>query len=263
MFRKIGIASLLLALTVIVSNCSASHYSSDIDSIYRSVSGDCPSEISKPRERVIWFCDDVTADSVNKLLGELDQTDILVIDSIGGKTTEAIRLAEAIHKLKITVLVNKICLSACAQHIALSANEVYFQKNSIFGMHDSQTATNVIVGGSIDDVSIREENIERAFYQKMGIDEQTLFSPLNNLKASCIINRKEYISTGEMLLKSKYDYYMPSKTELTSFAPHTTFHSYPNLEDVARSTRSMKIRKVLSINFGVRNTGELTELPDC
>ena len=213
----------------------------------------------------IRFCGDINPASVGAAIEHLERSSNkrLIIDSIGGSTQDAIVLAQYIRENEIDVFVNLVCLSACSQFLVISAPRVAFRDASIVGFHDTQYATNIILGSkSISAGMIEEADSELAFYRSVGVDDSLSTRPLASLNPECIENRVEYAVSGRLLVKMKNQYIMPDRESFARFYHGTMLTDWPSREAVERELME-RYRGKLSVVYDEFDVDELAQLPDC
>lgn len=59
----------------------------------------------------------------------------ILISSSGGEEKVSLLIAKEIEKLSATLIVQNVCLSACAEYLLPSANNIKFTKKSLVGFH--------------------------------------------------------------------------------------------------------------------------------
>jgi hypothetical protein len=227
----------------------------------------CPRDVivSELNDGSIRFCGDINPASVGAAIEHLERSSNkrLIIDSIGGSTQDAIVLAQYIRENEIDVFVNLVCLSACSQFLVISAPRVAFRDASIVGFHDTQYATNIILGSkSISAGMIEEADSELAFYRSVGVDDSLSTRPLASLNPECIVNRMQYAGSGRLLVKMKGTYIMPDQESFARYYNGTMLTDWPSREAVERELLE-RYRGKLNVLYDEFNTGELALLPDC
>jgi hypothetical protein len=68
------------------------------------------------------------------------RTGALKISSFGGSETAAIAIGEIVKQRRLTVIVDGVCMSACAQYILLPAERSQITAGSLIGFHSSSYA---------------------------------------------------------------------------------------------------------------------------
>lgn len=259
-----GIFALALLLAMSTLACERNDRS---DGYPFPESSPCPSGliVSELQDGSIRFCGDINAASVMAAIGHLERASNkrLVIDSTGGSTKDAMVLAQYIRENKIDVFVNLVCLSACSQFLVISAPRVAFRDASIVGFHDTQYATNIILGSkSIVAGMIEEADSELAFYRSVGVDDSLSTRPIASLNPECIENRAEYAVSGRLLVKMKKQYIMPGRESFARFYHGTMLTDWPSREAVERELME-RYRGKLSVVYDEFDADELAQLPDC
>jgi hypothetical protein len=222
--------------------------------------------VSELADNSVRFCGDINAASVAEAIEHLERSSNkrLVIDSTGGSSEDAIELAYYIHENEVDVFVNLVCLSACSQFLVISAPRVAFRSTSIVGFHDTQYATNTIVGPqSIRAEMIAEADSELAFYRSIGVDESLSTRPLASLNPECIVNRADYaLSGGRLLVKMRGTYIMPGPESFERYYNGMMLTDWPSREVVEREIVE-RYRGKLNVVYDEFNSNKLALLPDC
>jgi ATP-dependent protease ClpP protease subunit len=168
--------ALLFACGLLMPSCSGDDM--HFQGVYEAANGRCESDLMMPTVNIVWVCGSISSSLVERLLEiTSSQNVVLVIDSMGGETLASIKLANYLRDNNVDLYVNKICLSACSQILAMSAHNIYFRQDSLFGMHDSQASTNFILGEVTDARLLYEEKAEEAFYAELGVNSDFLYAP--------------------------------------------------------------------------------------
>lgn len=197
-------------------------------------SAPCPPNIVvSVRNNAVRLCGGISTASVRLAISELEkeQTKSLVIDSFGGETIAAIELGRYLSDNEVSLYVNGICLSACSQFIMVAAPKLYLRQNSIVGFHDSQYATNLIVGEeNIRSGMIEEANQEKAFYEDLGVNLSLLTLPMEQLNIDCVVDLDAYKVSGALAVQMSYDFYMPNENYFREVFPGQLNTDWPDLE---------------------------------
>lgn len=226
----------------------------------------CSDGVTKIDGSTVWLCGSVSETNVTRISELLAGSDNanLVIDSLGGETRAAIRLARFVSAENVSVFVNKACLSACSQYVILGARRLHFRPHSLIGMHDTQTSTNILVGDDGVLMGMRDEALlEREFYRDMGIDQAILVVPTAALRARCIRNREEYRATGALILSSAFDFWFPPEDWFRSVFAGDLETPYPATTDVKKFISGSRIEEMFEISYAKQVDAKLTALPDC
>lgn len=196
----------------------------------------CNGTIQILDQRTLRFCGETTSENVEMLLRTFNSGDYsaLVIDSFGGHTTPAIKLGQFLNRNDVTLFVNHICLSSCAQFVLIGAQRLHLRDNSIVGMHDSQTATNTLVGTeNVRSGMAEHAQEEKAFYNQVGAPEWLLIDPLRRTNPRCLVDIEAYKQSGGLRLRSDFDYYIPDRAFMLKAFPGQLMTDWPTLEAVA------------------------------
>lgn len=254
----------ICSLTCWLALVSCSQERTARDTIYAKVDGPCRSELESIGEGVVWVCGNFNSSLISQLMGpQSSHYTVLVVDSLGGDTAEAIRLARYLRETDTDIYVNRVCLSACAQIVAMGARRLHFRSDSIFGMHDSQFATNLMIGGTDDVERLAEQSLEQHFYAEIGANPQILTVPVTNIFPECIANRDTYGRTGQLEVKSRYDYFMPDEATFLTMYRGNLKTPYPRLDRVEAGFLRSRLSSRTRVNFGQENKVSLAPLPDC
>lgn len=230
-------------------------------------SSPCPGGVvvSELADNSVRFCGDINAASVAAAIEKLERSPNkrLVIDSMGGSTKDAIALAHYIREKEVDVFVNLFCLSACSQYLVVSAPRVAFRSASIVGFHDTQYATNIIIGRqNTRPEMIAEADSEWDFYRSIGVDVSLTTRPLASLNPECIVNRVDYAVSGRLLVKMRGAYIMPGPESFVRYYNGTMLTNWPSREAVEQELLE-RYRGKLNVVYEEFSSSELTRLPDC
>lgn len=88
------------------------------------------------------FAGVLNPDSVERFFRELgphrDQIDTLIINSAGGATISGRRIGDWVYEYGITVVVNHLCFSSCANYIFTAAPRKIIRADALVGWHGSE-----------------------------------------------------------------------------------------------------------------------------
>ncbi|MEM9740431.1 MAG: hypothetical protein AAF829_11230 [Pseudomonadota bacterium] len=175
---------------------------------------------------------------MDQLTGILEKKTVrvIVIDSLGGEIEPSIRLSRIIIDNNIMLLVNEICMSACAQYLLFSAPRIGFRENSLVAMHDTQFSTNILRSPeSLTERLKYVSELEQQLYRDLGLDQELLTLPLAALQVECVVGELEASgSTVGLRVKSKFDWFVPSNEFLLARYPGDFVTDLPQVERVAR-----------------------------
>ena len=113
----------------------------------------------------------------------------VVITSTGGDTLAAIAAARIIKARGYELVVQKYCLSACAQWLMPAAKTVKLEDMPIVGMHHTATALERILSdGGNKAEALRYSpiaRVEQQFYDEIGVDRAMLEYPYSQTNPIC------------------------------------------------------------------------------
>ncbi len=124
----------------------------------------------------------ITPQSSNKFL-ELatSDTDVLVISSNGGDVSEAIKMANRMVDLKMSVVVVGWCMSSCANYIFPAARQKYVMPRSYIGWHGGPPRS--IPDGMTEKGQRNYKDMldaQSALFSKIGVSESFIYDhPMN------------------------------------------------------------------------------------
>lgn len=117
-------------------------------------------------------------------------TDRLVINSLGGETRAAITIAKIIHERNITLIVDRYCISACAQFLLVAAKKVEIRDGALVLFHQSASAMKSVLEASgsfrFEEYS-RLSRTELLFYEQFGADIGLLLGAFQAMDPICFI----------------------------------------------------------------------------
>jgi hypothetical protein len=84
----------------------------------------------------------ITPDSAKAVTKALEHnTDVFLIDSFGGDAAAGLQIANEIRKADVLVIVNRYCLSSCANYIFVGAKRKILNSDGIVGFHGGLTGS--------------------------------------------------------------------------------------------------------------------------
>ena len=114
-----------------------------------------------------------------------DQIDTLIINSRGGATISGRRIGGWVHQSRITVIVDHVCFSSCANYVFTAAPRKIIRANALVGWHGSEQGHRYLAasrGITLDELI--DEQVEESFYwqeliegRKIGEDERARMWP--------------------------------------------------------------------------------------
>jgi len=123
------------------------------------------------------------ASDLKKLLLQ-SKIDTLIISSAGGDARAALVIGKMVRDLHLNVVVERYCISACAQYVFVAAHEKKLKNDAVLIFHNSPAAIQTVLRNSPLSRGARafsdEALEERQFYRSLGIhlDLATLSSVL-------------------------------------------------------------------------------------
>jgi len=126
-------------------------------------------------ERVLRFTGPIDAPGADRIIAFIDGGGRrIVIDSEGGNAEEGMRIGEKLRGAEVEVVVNRYCLSSCANYVFVPARSKGLNEGAVLGFH----------GGIPDTRHIRTENLApetRGLFEMMSRNDErqaALFGPL-------------------------------------------------------------------------------------
>ena len=173
-----------------------------------------------------------------------DQIDTLIINSRGGVTLSGRRIGDWVYQSRITVIVDHVCFSSCANYIFTAAPRKIIRANALVGWHGSEQGHRYLAasrGITLDELI--DEQVEESFYwqeliegRKIGEDERARMRPsrreervraVNNLAAEQEFLDRIGVSVEALVygqMPGRYDRWVASKADGWTF----------RIEDMAR-----------------------------
>ena len=117
--------------------------------------------------------------SVERFFRELgprrDQIDTLIINSAGGGVTSGRRIGDWVHKHGVTVVVNHLCFSSCANYIFTAAPRKIIRADALVGWHGSDQQYQYLAesrGITLDELI--DEEVEAMFDRQEQIEAREI-----------------------------------------------------------------------------------------
>ncbi|MDE1310367.1 hypothetical protein MCX36_07955 [Vibrio aestuarianus] len=108
----------------------------------------------------------------------------MVVTSPGGDTVPAMRLGYWIFDNHINLIVDKVCLSSCANYFFTAASSVYIKSGAIVFWHGGSTQKSLQpVNGSLKELEVRRHKIdlESRFFEHIHVKQDiTVYGQLND-----------------------------------------------------------------------------------
>ena len=197
---------------------------------------------------VVRFTGVLNPDSVERFFRRLgpvrDQIDTLIINSRGGVTTSGRRIGDWVHQNRITVIVQHVCFSSCANYIFTAAPRKIIRADAIVGWHGSEQQYRYLAASR--EMTLDEligEQVEEGFYwqeliEGREIDEEERARMRPSLRESMVRRVSDYEAEQRFLdrigvsvealvyglMPARYDRWIASETAGWTF----------RIEDMAR-----------------------------
>lgn len=148
------------------------------------------------------------------------QTKRLVVSSAGGRGPEAIELGSLVRSRNLEVVVDGICLSACAHFVFLPARKKHVEPNSVVAFHHTTTAMAdvLIASGRLDLAAayLPFAKQEQDFYKAAGISRRALEDPFQKILPLCYQEIEEMPVDSEYrtFTFTKFTFYIPALADL-------------------------------------------------
>lgn len=192
--------------------------------------------ISVLHAHAVRYCGDISEQLVDEVIRELSipGRNVLVLSSLGGETSAAIKLADFLNDRGVKLQISGICHSACAQFIIFGARELFVSQRTLVGFHYNQNVINELRGAPASEEMERLAEAELEFYRRHAVPETVLFGPIATLQPSCIA---EFIDegrqTGLRVLLSNHSYFMPDQQTFTSWYPGILASEWPSKVEIS------------------------------
>ena len=185
----------------------------------------------------------ISSESLERLKRSLTlSTRRLIVNSAGGRIPEAIQLGALVRSYDLEVVVDGICLSACAHFIFLPAKRKRLQPNSVVAFHQTATAISDVLASSarpeLAAVYLPVAEQEQNFYRSAGISRSALVDPFLMIKPTCYWESKERPMNSEYRTSTvtEFTFYVPALQELYDLGVSEIAGTWPaSIKDVERS----------------------------
>jgi hypothetical protein len=203
------------------------------------------------------------------------ETKRLIINSAGGRSPEAIELGSLVRSLGLEVVVDGVCLSACAHFVFIPAKRKRVEPNSVVAFHQTATAlSRLLLASGRQDLAAFYLPIarnEQDFYKSAGISIKLLYEPYRELNPICYLEQAGVPSGSEYQTAffSQTSFYVPALPDLYSFGVGPILGHWPSSTSdiekaVARYPRKLNLSfKVKLATSGRDLTYQPKPLPRC
>ena len=177
----------------------------------------------------VYVCGILDDSLVNEVIAVGDDIDIVHVRSGGGYGASAMRLSRWLDNSKKTLVVDELCLSACANFLVASVDHVRVPEGAVVGFH--HTAITHLRRGAREDMLKPDalKNLkakyavpEADFYEAEGIDLKWLYAPDVLLGPECVypLIQQVGMEAPSIFYRNTFDYWAPPASELKKINPH-------------------------------------------
>lgn len=218
----------------------------------------------------------INAASVQRLKETIStKTKRLVVNSAGGRAPEAIELGALVRSRNLEVVVDGLCLSACAHFVFLPARKKRVEADSIVAFHHTTTALHdfLIASGRPDLAAayLPFATQEQAFYKSAGIAREVLEEPFENILPICYREMEGAAPDSEYrtAIFTKFGFYVPALADLYKHGVAPIEGYWPSsTSDLERSLSRYPKKPNTSFKIKLRSSGvddgqEARALPIC
>jgi len=200
----------------------------------------------------------ITPDTTNSVVAGLsNQPNALVVNSFGGDDLSAIRLAQLIERLHTTVVVNGVCMSACAEYLFLAAPKRIVLGNSLVVFHHSPDSLLALADGrtktKLNQTYGGSARLGDALLRRAGVAPAILLRAQVEMKTLCWLTRPTNdASASDVFYESHFAGWVPSRQTLASYGASVEGywpHSSAELDQTIRQLTRRSVR----IAFGKLN----------
>jgi len=151
-----------------------------------------PIDLSKTsiyaRNNTLYFKGNITDSTILQTMNVINNyrkpINTMVVTSLGGDTVPAMRLGYWIYDNQINLIVDKVCLSSCANYFFTAAKSVFIKKGAIVFWHGGSTQKSLQpVNGSLKELEVRRHKIELEFrfFRHINVKQDiTVYGQLND-----------------------------------------------------------------------------------
>jgi hypothetical protein len=225
--KDIPLAGASIVMSLVILNCSA---------------GEATGGTHAPDARdTILVQGRLNVDMVRDVEAKLTHTTRrIVVNSAGGRGAAAMRIATIANSRNLEIVVDGVCLSACAHFLFLPAQRRAVAENSVVAFHRTATAIHrsLMVAGRPDlakpYASVAQQEAE--FYSRNGLSIDALLVPFNEVQPVCYAEDLSVPASSEYRTKLYFvhAFYTPSLTQLRSWGVKEVSGKWPStLKDIA------------------------------
>ncbi|HEX8579222.1 MAG TPA: hypothetical protein VF655_06465 [Allosphingosinicella sp.] len=203
------------------------------------------------------------------------QTERLIINSAGGRSPEAMELGSLVRSLGLEVVVDGVCLSACAHFVFIPAKRKRLEPNSVVAFHQTATAlSRLLLASGRQDLAafyLPVAENEQAFYKSAGISTKLLNEPYRELNPICYQEQTGAPQGSEYQTAffSQTSFYVPALSDLYGFGVGPIQGYWPSSTSdigkaVARYPRKLNLSFKMKLATSGRDvTYQPKALPKC
>jgi hypothetical protein len=195
-----------------------------------------------------------TDSTMYKFFNDLPNNSTVVINSKGGRESDAISIAEIVAKKSITIEVDRFCASACAQYIFIASKTRKIRDDAVVSFHINSFAAKKI-GLTRSKKAGFDADRARKLYNDAGIDPQFMVYAALSVGPYCTLDNE----TG----RQKYSAWVPSQRQLEKWKIKIDGPWFASKSD-AMKTLSSIYRSGSLISYGDENESSFSaEVTKC
>ena len=183
----------------------------------------------------------IDSKSLKRLQSSLSpQTKRLIVNSAGGRGPEAIQLGTLVRTHDLEVVVDGVCLSACAHFVFLPARKKRLEPYSVVAFHHTATAlSDVLIASGRRDLAAVYLTVARAeqdLYEEAGVSRRALVDPFLRIMPICYWEYEDRPSNSEYraVIVNQLTFYVPSLPDLYALGTGPISGRWPaSSQDVA------------------------------
>lgn len=218
-----------------------------------------------------------TVVSFNDVLGSSsgEKVKAVIVSSAGGDGRAALQIAKSVASRGLNVIVEGVCISACAQYIFLAGVQKIVRPGSIIAFHSSpQLLRSALLSQglkSASDVFARHVDEYRAFLQEKGIDQSIdlRFAVLKNPLCLAESADKGFKIDSRYGIAWQYSGFVPSKNQLEVLGVKNISGVWPSNEGIDADlerlgfNNAFKVRHEPNLDVRLLPTTFVDNLPLC
>jgi len=236
----------------------------------------CSAGASHSERRQLTFNGKIDEASVTRIIDTMDaipDDEIEIrITSTGGDSVAAMRLGDKIRDRKVTLILDRICHSACAQFLIPSAKEVIVERGASVAFHNSPADLQIpdYAPSKVRKWHAEYRQKERRFFEARGVDYVAWLWILRQMKPVCWFEVSEIppdkidrYGTGKLITSV-----VPSREVLDEIGISSVTGHWPkSWREAISDGRNAGFSSRLTINFFAKidrkNLTTKMNLPEC